>query len=191
VIGELGCQEPLHPEEARVLAAGAKAQARTGAGLTIHTPIHDRMNKRPPKQGKQEVEILQKYGCDLSKVYLSHMDFTWEDSKYQQDLMDDFGITLSYDCFGQEQYYDNIYFGAGGVTDRERCRAIANHIKNGYAKQLVISGDTCEKIHLRKYGGYGYSNVLEHVVPFLELLGVSEKQVRTMMVDNPKRVLQK
>jgi phosphotriesterase-related protein len=192
VIGELGCQEPLKPMEAKVLAAGAKAQARTGAGLTIHTPLYSNINEDVvAKQVPQEVEILQKYDCDLSKVYISHSDFTFDDPKYQQKLMDEFGLTLNYDCFGQEQYFKRPYFGAGGVTDGERARALANLVKLGYAKQLMMACDVCEKIHLRKYGGYGYSNVLEHVVPFLELLGVSEKQVRTMMVDNPKRVLQK
>lgn len=189
VIGEIGCSEPLHLREAKVIAAAARAQARTRAGLTLHTALFDVKHKRAPKQVRQEVAILQKKDADLSKVYISHMDFTYDDPKYQQELMDEFGVTLSYDCFGQEQYYDNIYFGAGGMTDRDRCSAIANHIKNGYARQLLMSCDICEKFHLRKYGGYGYANILENVVPSLKLLGVSEREIRTIMVENPARIL--
>jgi phosphotriesterase-related protein len=189
VIGEIGCGEPLHPQEAKVIAAAARAQARTGLGLTLHTALFDVRRRRAPKQVRQEVEILQRNGADLSKVYISHMDFTCDDLKYHEALMDEFGITLSYDTFGAEQYFDNIYFGAAGVTDRERCRSIAHLVKRGFAKQLLVSSDVCEKIHLRKYGGFGYANILENAVPSLRLLGLSERDVATMMRDNPRRIL--
>jgi phosphotriesterase-related protein len=117
------------------------------------------------------------------------MDFTFDDLKYQQDLMDDFGITLSYDSFGQDQYFNNIYLGMAGVTDRERIRAIAAHVHSGYVKQLLMSCDVCEKIHLRKYGGFGYSKILEHVLPLMKLAGVNDKEIRTMMVENPRAIL--
>ena len=189
VIGEIGCQEPLEAEEKKVLAAAAKAQARTKAGLTVHTALHDPANRRVAKQARQEIEILQKYGCDLSKVYMSHMDFTHDDPKYQRDLMDEFGVTLDYDTFGQENHYHNIYLGAVGFSDAARCRALVDLVKSGYARQLMMSCDVCEKIHLRKYGGYGYSNILEHVIPLLGVYGVRRRDVRTMMVDNPRSLL--
>ncbi len=189
VIGEIGCQEPLEAQEVKVLAAAAKAQARTKVGLTVHTALHDPTKRRIAKQARQEIEILQKYGCDLSKVYISHMDFTYDDPKYQRDLMDEFGVTLDYDTFGQENHYHNIYLGAIGIPDSARSQALAGLVSDGYTKQLMMSCDVCEKIHLRKYGGYGYSNILEHIVPLLKVYGVRERDVRRMMVDNPKSIL--
>jgi phosphotriesterase-related protein len=189
VIGEIGCSQPLHPQEAKVIAAAARAQARTGLGLTLHTALFDIERRQAPKQVRQEVEILQKNDADLSKVYISHMDFTCDNLRYHESLMEEFGIALGYDTFGAEQYFDNIYFGAAGATDRERCKAIVHLVKSGFAKQLLISSDVCEKIHLRKYGGFGYANILENAVPFMKLHGLSERDVATMMKDNPRRIL--
>jgi phosphotriesterase-related protein len=189
VIGEIGCQEPLDPSEAKVLAAAAMAQARTGAGLTVHTALHDVPRKRIAKQAREELAILQRHDCDLSKVYMSHMDFTFDDLVYHRRLMDEFGITLDFDTFGQEQHYNNVYPGAIGIPDSGRSQAIVDHLQRGYAKQLMLACDVCQKIHLRKYGGYGYSNVLERIVPYLRVRGASAKDVRTMMVENPRRIL--
>jgi phosphotriesterase-related protein len=189
VIGEIGCQEPLEPEEAKVLAGAAMAQARTGAALTVHTALHDVPRKRVAKQVREELAILQRHDCDLSKVYISHMDFTFDDLEYQRRLMDEFGITLSYDTFGQEQHYNNVYMGAIGIPDSSRSHALLEHLKRGYAGQLMMATDVCQKIHLRKYGGYGYANVLEFIIPYLKAKGASAKDVRTMMVENPKRLL--
>ncbi len=189
VIGEIGCQEPLEPAEAKVLAAAAMAQRQTGVALTVHTALHDVPNKRIAKQARQEIEILRKHDCDLSKVYISHMDFTHDDLKYQRGIMDEYGITMGYDTFGQEQHYNNIYMGAIGIPDSARSAALLDHLKNGYAKQIMLSTDVCQKIHLKKYGGWGYSNVLEYIVPYIREMGATAKDVRTMMVENPKRIL--
>jgi len=189
VIGEIGCNQPLHAQESKVIAAAARAQAKTKVGLTLHTALFDAKRKQAARQVRQEVEILQKNDADLSKVYISHMDVTCDDLKYHESLMEEFGITLSYDTFGAEQYFDNIYFGAFGVTDRERCKAIIDLAGRGFAKQLLMSCDVCEKIHLRKYGGFGYSNVLENAVPYMKLHGLPERDVTTMMRDNPMRIL--
>jgi len=189
VIGELGCQEPLDPEEAKVLAAGAIAQRRTGVALTVHTALHDVPHRRVAKQIREEVAILQRHDCDLSKTYISHADFTHDDPKYQMGLMDDYGVTLGYDTFGQEQHYNNIYMGAIGIPDSVRSTALLGLLERGYAKQLMLATDVCQKIHLKKYGGWGYSNVLEYIVPYLRVSGASAADIRTMMVENPKAIL--
>jgi phosphotriesterase-related protein len=189
VIGELGCSEPLAPSEEKVLVAAGRAQAKTKAPLTMHTALFDVTHKRHPKQARQELEILRKNDADLSKVYISHMDFTSNDLGYQERIMEDYGVTLDYDTFGQDQYYDNIFWGAGGITDKERITAMTALLQKGYEKQLMMSCDICEKIHLRKYGGWGYSHILEHIVPALKQNGIAEKQIETMLVDTPRRLL--
>lgn len=189
VIGELGCSEPLAPSEEKVLAAAGRAQAKTKAPVTMHTALFDIEHKRHPKQAVQELEILRKNDADLSKVYVSHMDFTSNDLDYHERIMEDYGVTLDYDTFGQDQYYDNIFWGAGGITDRQRIDAITILLQKGYEKQLMMSCDICEKIHLRKYGGWGYSHILEHIVPTLKQNGITDKQIEAMLVENPRRHL--
>lgn len=188
VIGEIGCQAPLDPEEAKVLKAAAIAQARTKAPLTVHTALHDVARRRIAKQARQEIEILQRNGCDLSKVYMSHMDFTFDDPQYHRRLMDEFGVVLDFDTYGQEQHYNNSFPGAMGIPDISRSHALLGLLEGGYAKQLMLSCDVCQKIHLRKYGGWGYSNVLEYIVPYLRLRGARARDIRAMMVDNPRRM---
>ena len=41
---------------------------------------------------------------------------------------------------------------------------------------------------LTRYGGLGYACVLRHFVPRLQRHGVNEDAIRTMLVDNPRRV---
>jgi phosphotriesterase-related protein len=45
------------------------------------------------------------------------------------------------------------------------------------------------KFRLRKYGGLGYSHLLENIVPDLKYAGVTDAQVHSMLVENPRRLL--
>jgi phosphotriesterase-related protein len=42
---------------------------------------------------------------------------------------------------------------------------------------------------LRTYGGYGYDHILRDIVPALRRGGVSDGDIQTILVDNPRRVL--
>jgi phosphotriesterase-related protein len=74
-------------------------------------------------------------------------------------------------------------------TDRERITAILELCNQGYDKQVVISQDVFLKKHLTRYGGQGYAFILKYIVPALEYAGVSDKHIRNMLVENPKRLL--
>jgi len=188
VIGEIGCSAPLTINEEKVLAAAAKAQARTHAPLTVHPGYYDYKNRREIRQVRRELDILQRNDADMFKVYVSHMDDYYNDLGYNERIMEQYGVTLSYDCFGQEQYFDHLFFGAGGITDKERIATLVELLRKGFEGQLMMSHDICEKILLRKYGGWGYSHVLEHIVPTLKQNGVSEREINTMLVGNPRRL---
>ena len=41
---------------------------------------------------------------------------------------------------------------------------------------------------LTRYGGFGYAHVLNNFVPRLQRHGVTEQQIGTMLIDNPRRV---
>ena len=61
--------------------------------------------------------------------------------------------------------------------------------ENGYDKNIMMSQDICYKHLLKKYGGYGYSHVIENIVPELRRHNVGENQIRNMLVENPKKIL--
>jgi len=191
VIGELGCSAPLHPDEKKVLLAGAKAQEKTGAPLTVHVPHFDYTSKKHVREADKYVGILEEGGGALEKVYLSHMDTpdVLQQLDYQRRIMDK-GVTLSYDRFGLESIYDDwIFPGAREIpTDSERITAIVQFCKQGYDKNLMLSHDNCMKIQFTKWGGFGDAHILNHIVPSLKHEGVTDNQVKNMLIDNPKRI---
>ena len=185
VIGELGTGLELTENEKKVMRAAARAQAKTGAPLTIHTwhPLQS------VKEARKYLDIVAEEGVDLSKVYLSHMDQTCADTEYHKSIIEKYGVVLSYDCFGFETPCEGFCPGGTHPSDTERVRAVAELLNAGYEKNLVLAQDVCMKIQRRKYGGYGYAHVLENITRDLRHRGISEKQIRTMLVDNPKRLL--
>ncbi len=134
------------------------------------------------------MDLLSKEDVDPSKVYLSHMCFTSSDVEYHRSILDEYNVTLSYDAFGIESYLDSLWPGASGVSDQERVKGLVELINSGYEKRIVVGQDVCKKMLLKKYGGYGYAHVLEHIVPWLRQLGVTNKQINRMLVDNMKRI---
>jgi len=54
----------------------------------------------------------------------------------------------------------------------------------------LISQDVFLKMMLTSYGGFGYGYILRHFVPRLRRLGVSEDDIRTILVDNPRHAFE-
>jgi len=63
-------------------------------------------------------------------------------------------------------------------------------IEEGYAGQLLPSCECYMKIMYKKYGGYGFTHVLETIIPILKnAYGVPQKAIDTMLIENPKKYL--
>ena len=60
-------------------------------------------------------------------------------------------------------------------------------IDAGFIGQILLSHDLHLKIMLTAYGGTGYSHILRYFVPRLRERGVTDEQIRTILVDNPRR----
>lgn len=185
VIGEIGVGLEFTENEKKNMRAAGRAQARTGAPLTIHTwhPLAS------VKKANEYLDLVVREGADPAKVYLSHMDQTCLDLEYHKSIIEKYGVVLNYDSIGSESRTETLYPGGGERSDKERIAALVELLKSGYEKNLMLSHDICQKILYRKYGGYGYAHILENIVPDLKYQGVTEKQINTMLVDNPKRIL--
>jgi len=59
----------------------------------------------------------------------------------------------------------------------------------GYIKQILLSQDIGQKIQLVSYGGWGYAHILREVIPLMRIYGITDEQIDTMMIENPKRLL--
>ena len=191
-IGECACSEdplPYHPEEERILRAACRAQIRTGVGFTIHPSIFDAVGGGIATVGEAYVDLIEQEGADLGSFYLSHCDLSLDHLDYHRRLLDR-GITISYDTFGYEG--TNLPGFLGGCrmpSDIERVNAIAALCHEGYDRQIVMAQDIGVRMLWKRYGGSGYSLVLEWAIPLLRTLGVTETQIHNMLVENPKRIL--
>lgn len=172
---------PFSGAEENVLRACARTQAITGAAMTMH-PCHHYGRAR---HLHTYLDIIEKEGANLNKCYMSHMEFWHKDIDYQKSLLDR-GITLSYDQFGCEEY---VRPGWSKAPDSARVEAVGTLVKMGYAEQIVLSNEIVSKFRLRKYGGLGYAHLLENIVPDLKYFGVTDQQIHTMLVENPRRLL--
>ena len=181
VIGEIGCSLPLEETERKVLRASAVAQQRTGAALNIHPSPSDDLVL-------EIIKILHDAGADLSRTIISHVDMFF--SRTTRHEIADAGCYLEFDCFG---YADLFPIYHGRVLDTpsptQRINDIIQLIADGYLDQILISGDICYKHMLVNYGGYGYAHILRDIVPLMRNKGMSDEQIHTLLVENPKRVL--
>lgn len=198
IIGEIGTstdhdEEGIHSQEEKVVRAGARAAARTGASITIHPPSRwpeDRDPSVPASQyGLEIVDFAEEEGLPPERVVMGHMDQSkrWlEDLQCQKQLADR-GAVVEYDLFGHTQFMHG--FADSHPSDADRVDALVELIDAGYGDRLVMSHDMFMKFLLAEYGGYGYAHVLENVVPMLRDHGVSDDIINQMLVETPKRVL--
>jgi phosphotriesterase-related protein len=190
-IGEIGLsglpQDPWQPAEERVLRAAGRAQARTGASLTLHpnTGTHG-LREAPADHLDRYLDTLEAEGADLGRVYVSHMGF-FPAARAAALLARGLGF-VSYDHFGHEEYYEGIGPGRGFPRDKEEVAAVLELLERGHAARILIGCEVGWKTCYRAYGGWGYGHVLEHVVPWLRDAGASADDVATITVRNPARL---
>jgi phosphotriesterase-related protein len=158
----------------RVLRACAKAQLQTGVPLMVHT-------QPGSKTGLEVQKELADEGVAPTSVLLAHSGDT-TDADHLQSLaaagfllgMDRFGIDLALD------FDDRV-----GIVV-ELCR-------RGFAESMVLAQDASCYIDwiqpdlLAFMPNWHYLHVQRDVVPALLERGVTQEQVDTMLVGNPRR----
>ena len=53
------------------------------------------------------------------------------------------------------------------------------------SRQILISQDIWNRTQRRKYGGWGYAHILDNTLPVMRAKGMSEDEIRILMVENP------
>ena len=66
---------------------------------------------------------------------------------------------------------------------------IAALVADGYADRMVLGQDVGVRTRLRRWGGWGYAHLLEHVVPLMREVGIGDGALQSMFVENPARLL--
>jgi phosphotriesterase-related protein len=179
IIGEIGTSDPMTRSEQAVLEAAAIAGIATGLPVSVH--IHPWGWEAP-----KALRVLTDGGMPSARIVLNHMNTAISDENYQLGLLET-GAYLSYDLFG----FDHSALGLGRYvpSDFDVARKIVELIGHGYRDQILISQDIGVRTRLRKYGGWGYSHMLRHVVPLLIQSGATPEDVEALLVVNPREVL--
>jgi phosphotriesterase-related protein len=168
-------EQGLTPGVQRVLRAVGSAHAATGAPITVHT--HPGSGS-----GLAAMRVLAAEGADLTKVVMGHSGDT-ADLDYLARLADA-GCLLGMDRFG----LDII------LSFEQRVAAVAELARRGYADRMVLSHDAaCYIDWFRQDAIAGFApawhfgHLFDDVLPALRERGVTEAQIQTMLVANPRR----
>lgn len=194
-IGELGVGQPMYgsfldppaadvdaisPDEEKVLEAAGRAQAETGAPISVHI-----WNWRPNRLGPMAIDAIVRGGGDPTRVAICHLDIT-PDLETSLRVVER-GAYAELDTFGLELYNDTQ--GTCYARDDERIALAQRLIERGYLRQVLIAQDVCTKTQTTAYGGWGYAHISRHVEPWMRRAGLSDADIRTLRVENPARLL--
>lgn len=186
IIGEIGVTGPMHPREEKCLRAALRAQKSTGLAVNVHFGSRNRGAEVLQVMGIAKEEMV-----DPDRVIFSHMDQHINPEYYLRAA--DEGYYIEFDCFGHEQYTERSVFSDKTFRveprDTDRISALVKILDSGFIDKVLLSQDVFVKTNLRAYGGWGYDHILTNVVPMLNRIGVTEDQIHTMMVANPREVL--
>ena len=166
----------LTPGVERVLRAVAQAHRATGVPITTHTHAHTR-------RGLEQQRVFAEEGVDLTRVIIGHSgDST--DVEYLEELVAA-GSYLGMDRFG----LDNI------LSFDDRVDIVARMCERGHADKMVLAHDaSCYIDWLPEAAlpfvlpNWHYLHIHNDVLPALRQRGVSEEQITTMLVDNPRAI---
>jgi len=193
IVGEIGLSDApsgqWHDQEEKVLRAGARAALRTGASVSIHPPAARDPESPPSVRALEVLDVCTDVGLPAERVVIGHMDQSkWADAGL--DAVTDLasrGAFVEFDLFGHERYM----FGEqdAQLSDWERVEQVIELVERGYGDRLVLSQDIYLKHWLSKYGGVGWTHILETIVPALLDRGLDQDAVDRMLVENPAQIL--
>lgn len=168
-------EQGLTPGVERVMRAVGQASVRTGAPITVHTFPHN-------GSGLIAQRILAEEGVDLSKVVIGHSGDT-TDLDYLTKLAEA-GSFLGMDRFGLDVL----------LPFDDRISTIIELVKRGHVDKIAIAHDASCFIDWFPAGAkeavvpnWNFRHISEDVIPALLAGGVSEDDIDTILVKNPRR----
>jgi phosphotriesterase-related protein len=157
--------------ERRVIHAAGLAHKATGAPVSTHTEAGT--------FAVEQAKLLNEADIPFERMLIGHLDRGLPRETYL--ALARLGVYLGFDQVGKEKY----------LPDAERVRLIKDLIASGYARQILLSGDTARKSawHVHNPRTDGIAHLPLNFVPSLKAAGVSEKHIHAMLVENPARFL--
>ncbi|HSK60738.1 MAG TPA: phosphotriesterase-related protein [Actinomycetospora sp.] len=168
----------LTPDQTRIQRAIAATHVETGVPITVHT-------NGAHQTGRLALDLYEEAGVDLTKVVVGHAGDS-NDLDYLREIADR-GATIGADRFGVDVF---------NPTD-QRVATIAALCAQGYAEKIVLSHDASCYIDFfsgksqatkeQMLPNWHFEHIHRDVLPALREQGVTDDQITTMLVDNPRR----
>jgi phosphotriesterase-related protein len=166
------------PGVERVLRAVAKAHRRTGVPISTHTHAATR-------RGLEQQRIFTDEGVDLTRVVIGHSGDT-TDLDYLDELIGN-GSYIGMDRFGADVF----------LPFEDRVNTVARMCERGHADKMVLSHDaSCfidwlpEEVVPVVLPNWHYLHIHNDVIPALKDRGVTDEQLTTMLVGNPRKIFE-
>jgi len=163
----------------RILRATAQAHRRTGVPISTHTHAQSRV-------GLDQQRIFREEGVDLSRVVIGHSGDT-TDLGYLEELIAA-GSYIGMDRFG----IDTI------LSFADRVNTVAEMCRRGHAGKMVLSHDAAcynhwlpERPLPMMLPHWHYLHIHNDVIPALKQKGVTDEQLHTMLMENPRKIFEK
>ncbi len=163
----------------RVLRATAQAHRRTGIPISTHTHAQTRV-------GLEQQRIFREEGVDLGRVVIGHSGDTM-DFKYLEQLIAG-GSYLGMDRFGLNTL----------LSFEDRVNTVVEMCRRGHAGRMVLSHDAAcymhwlpEQVLPAVLPQWHYLHIHNDVIPALKQKGVTEEQLHTMLVENPRKIFER
>ncbi len=128
----------------------------------------------------EQVALLMEEGVPPERIVVGHLG-------ERRDAHDVLAVAAT-GAFVQVDHVGRTA-SAGTQPEVRRARTVAEVVQAGHLAQLLISMDICATTQLHWYGGHGYDFLLRSFVPLLLEAGLTEADVRTLLIDNPRRAL--
>jgi phosphotriesterase-related protein len=174
IIGEVGTDKPwLTAQEERVHRAAARAARRTGLAITTHAV--------QSSVGLDQLTVFESEGADLSRVVIGHADSN-PSFDYHLAIVER-GASVEFDFLGMS-FTPLERHGEGRIVE-----SICELLARGHVERVLLSQDVCHDSQLVRYGGNGYTYLASTFLPKLREAGVSDDEIATITVANPRRLL--
>jgi predicted metal-dependent phosphotriesterase family hydrolase len=174
IIGEIGTDKPwVSAAEERVHRAAARAARRTGRSITTHSVLSP--------VGLAQLQVFEEEGLDPRRVVIGHSDSYPVLDHYLEIIRR--GASIEFDFLGMP-FTAVERHGEGRIVD-----LLQELLSRGHADRLLLSQDVCNDAQLSRYGGHGYTYLAERFLPRLRQAGVSDAEIDTMTIANPRRLL--
>ena len=171
---------PMNPGSPPVSnACYARWPRRTGRPACQSPPTRMRLTRR----GLEQQRIFAEEGVDLSRVIIGHSGDT-TDLGYLEELIAA-GSYLGMDRFGLDSM----------LSFDDRVDTVARMCERGHADKMVLSHDaSCyidwlpEALVPVALPNWHYRHIHHDVLPALRQRGITDEQITTMLVDNPRDI---